>query len=474
MLIFINLIVILLYGLLALLSRKHYSKYKKRYKKGRSIKVIFDAMGYTIFHKFQEVFPLERIKHRIRKVQVVSKDTLDELAEDYIVKNAATCLLVLFVSVLGSLLVSVAWYKKADETSNIVEREGYTGDTRKQEIYLTVDGETSVYELEVMPLEYTEQEFLQEARDVRDWLETAILNGNSDLSSVTTDLLLPEWDSNNRFHISWQSQHPEIITSYGKVEWDLLKEDVEVMLLAEISYLDYSTVFEYPITLRGRFDDDKSFEVFQLIQEIEAQNRTQEAFVLPGETKGVSITTKQGKKNSAMLWLGVGVVVCFVVLICERVRLEEQINERNKQLTMQYSNFVSRISMLLGTGLTLRGCMEQLALELDNQSTLKSELTYMVQEIKTGKSETDAYDAFATRIGMPMYARLMNQLVQNLRVGTHNLIRILEEEIDVSLEIRREFMKKRGEEVSTKLLFPMMVLLLVVMIIVILPALQNM
>ena len=67
----------------------------------------------------------------------------------------------------------------------------------------------------------------------------------------------------------------------------------------------------------------------------------------------------------------------------------------------------------------------------------------------------------------------MNHIHQNLRVGTQNLIHVLEEEVGISLEMRNEYMKKRGEEVSTKLLFPMMVLLLVVMFIVMLPAIQN-
>ena len=67
----------------------------------------------------------------------------------------------------------------------------------------------------------------------------------------------------------------------------------------------------------------------------------------------------------------------------------------------------------------------------------------------------------------------MNHIHQNLRVGTQNLIHVLEEEVGISLDMRNEYMKKRGEEVSTKLLFPMMVLLLVVMFIVMLPAIQN-
>ena len=162
-----------------------------------------------------------------------------------------------------------------------------------------------------------------------------------------------------------------------------------------------------------------------------------------------------------------------MVVVLQRYQLEQSVKKRDNELNVMYSGFVSRICMLLGTGLTLRGAMERIAYEMNGHSTLKQELLYMVHEQKMGRDEAATYESFATRIGLPIYARLMNHINQNLRVGTQNLIHVLEEEVGISLEMRNEYMKKRGEEVSTKLLFPMMVLLLVVMFIVMLPAIQN-
>lgn len=473
--IFVNLVVVLLYALLALISRKHFSKYKEKTGKKGLVSAIFWGMGKSVYQLIYKHISMDRIKSRLRKIQVVSKDSLDTLAEEYVVKNAATILIVMLISSLVSLVTCIVGHQTEDCTSNIIEREDYFGDVTKQDIYLTVDGQTSVYELEVQPTEYTEQEFFDQAQEVNAWLSTAILGNNISAECITDDLHLPDRDKTNCFEIQWQSQNPDLITSYGKIEWDLLTEDVVVVMVATVSYLDYSVEFEYPVYIRlySSEEEKRLSSVQALIKSLELDNRTNSFFVLPDKSQDVEISLGHNKDNPALKWVLLGGILCVVIVIMQRYQLEESIKKRDKELNAMYSGFVSRICVLLGTGLTLRGCMDQIAYELRGPSTLKQELLYMVHELKMGKDETATYTAFASRIGIPIYARLMNHITQNLRVGTQNLIHVLDEEVGISLEMRNEYMKKRGEEVSTKLLFPMMVLLLVVMFIVMFPAMHN-
>lgn len=470
-----NLVVLLLYAFLAIISRKHYSKYKDKTAKGGFVSTLFLAMGKSVYQFVYKYIPMERVKSRLRKIQVVSKDTLDDLAEEYVVKNAAAGLGVMLICSMISMVTCVIDNRVEEQASNIIEREDYSGDVTKHDIYLTVDGQTSIYELEVQPKEYTEQEFLQQAQEVNRWLSTEILGNNLSSECITEDLILPEKDKTNCFTIQWHSQNPDVVTSYGKVEWDLLTEDVVVVMIATVSYLEYSVDFEYPLYVRRYLsEEDKRLSMVQnLLKQLEMDNRTSSFFVIPDQNQDVEISLGVHKKKQALKWIFFGGLICAVIVVLQRYQLEESIKKRDKELNVLYSGFVSRICMLLGTGLTLRGCMEQIAYEMRGLSTLKQELLYMVHELKMGRDETTSYTAFAARIGLPIYARLMNHITQNLRVGTQNLILVLEEEVDISLEMRNEYMKKRGEEVSTKLLFPMMVLLLVVMFVVMFPAMHN-
>lgn len=62
-------------------------------------------------------------------------------------------------------------------------------------------------------------------------------------------------------------------------------------------------------------------------------------------------------------------------------------------------------------------------------------------------------------------------LAQNMKKGNAGLEKILEMEVQESLEERKAQAKKLGEEAGTRLLVPMFLMLVVVLIIVMAPAL---
>ena len=65
-------------------------------------------------------------------------------------------------------------------------------------------------------------------------------------------------------------------------------------------------------------------------------------------------------------------------------------------------------------------------------------------------------------------------LVQQLRKGSGGLVIKLHEEADQSFEERKNAARKRGEEISTKLLIPMFMMLGVVLVILLVPACMTM
>ena len=94
-------------------------------------------------------------------------------------------------------------------------------------------------------------------------------------------------------------------------------------------------------------------------------------------------------------------------------------------------------------------------------------------QIKDGVGERHAYEQFGERIGLQVYRRLATLLVQNLRKGTTGRSKLLEKEMQDAFDAQENFAKKRGEELQTKLLLPMMLMLGLVIVIIMIPAIAN-
>lgn len=469
--IFVNLTVILLYGMLALLSRKNFSKYKGM---GR----LFLAMGDTACSYFEGRFHVNgnQIRNRLRRVQVVTPARLYDLTRLYAVKNAAACLGVLFALNLISGAVGIAQNIRTD-SDNIIEREDYQGNTREHDIYLSIDGEESVYVLQVAPVEYTEEEFFTQAAGVFAELENTMLGENENARHIYSNLNLAGKDSTGVFSIQWTSDYPEYITSFGEVRNDELEQDVEVAIRARVSYLNYSAEQTYLVTLcakKGNVEDSKTDIAGQSLDRLEQENRNNRTFVIPNELSGVTVSLRQNRGNQS-IWILLLVVPCsFGFIMLRSSRLKDKVHHRDNTLTRQYPRFVNKLSLLIGTGMTLKAGLKQFISEAECKSDiLVQEISYSLHEIDMGMDEASAYEQLGVRLALPSYTRLMNHISQNLRLGTGDLIRLMEDEVRLSMELKIELARKKGEEASAKLVFPMIILLAVIMIIVILPAMTQ-
>ena len=94
--------------------------------------------------------------------------------------------------------------------------------------------------------------------------------------------------------------------------------------------------------------------------------------------------------------------------------------------------------------------------------------------MRSGLSEAEAYAQFGKRIGLQEYIRLTTLMTQNLKKGSASLLERLRDEADRSLSEQMQRGRQLGEEASTKLLLPMVMMLGVVMVMVIMPAFGSM
>lgn len=467
--IFINLLVILLYIMLALLSRKHFSKYKGR--KPGYIKGLWLAMSEFVYTKIEDRINWNGIKSSIRRIQVVSPKGVDNLTKRYAVGIITVCLVVVFVFNLISGFMCIR--EGNTESTNIIEREDYQGNTKKQDIYLDVDGNTFVYSMGVAPVEYTEEEFYQRAEKMLAEMEDTMLGSNDSPEHISSDLVLPMEGEAGIFKIIWSSDHPEYITATGKVHTEEIDECVPVVLTAAVEYLDYSVIHDYVLVVERPMENagnPRADIVGHTLDRIESANRNRKTIKLPSEISGVGISLVQRKENTSARILLLGIMVSAILTGVSISRLKEAGKNRDNILMKQYPAFVNKLWLLLGTGMTIKAGIKQIITESKSKDILIRELEYAVNQIDSGFDEAAAYEQLGSRLGLTVYCRLMGHISQNLKMGNRDLLELMEEEVSTSLGERKEFARKKGEEASTKLLIPMIMLMITVMVIIIFPA----
>ncbi len=466
----INLIIIFVYIMLAMLSRKHFSKYKKTLKTGWFLGVFY-AMGESLC--ISKTGVLNHVNKNLRKCQVVSGQNLTEISRKYVSKQIGLMLAVFFVFNLISGIYCLLGQIMQEEKENIIVRDDYGGKENTYELILEKDGKLCEYTLAVAPVEYSAEEVLAKAENIYVWLQETIQGENPDLQHVSKDLYFPVWDEEGLFEITWDSENPMLVTREGKLVRENINDNDKVTIFAEISYLDYSFEKEFSVCLEADTGENMLAKAGILLNELEKENRNSKILELPEDIQGVNVDMAQKKNGVSEKIMLTGIVFCGCILLSGRERLKEAGKKRDRYLQGRYPVFVNRLFLLLGTGMTIKNALVHYIDEVENGDILSREIEYTLNQIKSGVNEISAYEELGHRLMLPEYIRLMNQIAHNLKRGNSDLLNCMEEEVRTVLINRKEYAKKIGEEASSKLLFPMIILMLITMVIVMAPALFS-
>lgn len=216
-------------------------------------------------------------------------------------------------------------------------------------------------------------------------------------------------------------------------------------------------------------------EYFEQEQE---QSKNKEFLTLPVQIGGTQLKWSQKTENTYQIILMLGLAAAAVVYIQEAMKEQRKEQARKEQLLKQYPDMVSKISLLLGAGMTLSSAWERIVLNyqhrLGQQQAAEEEVYEQMlvayREMQDGVGELKVYERFGDRCGTPQYRKFSMLIVQNLRKGSSGLRLSLEKEVADAFALRKNLAKKAGEEAGTKILFPMMLMLCIVMVIILVPA----
>ncbi len=406
------------------------------------------------------------------------------LKTEYYGKKAAICLAVLFV---GTLFGTAARFSAMDKVilgeDGTVLRGSYRDGAQKIDIETEYGQRQMDFRMEVQPRLLSEEEAGKLFDELTEKLPEYILGSNDSLQNVTSDLSLQEKYGDFPISVHWESSKPGLLGDSGQI-FSLEEEEVVVKLSFRLTYGEQERDGELSVTLRPPAftqEEQMYMELEEALRKSQDGSLSQEEWRLPAEWRGEGIRWRQVvEDNSLILWAVALVTAAAVFLFLDR-DLHEQLEKRKKILRREYPQIVHKLALFVGAGMTIRGAFQKIAGDYEEKRKeggkrmpAYEEMLYTCRELRSGISESLAYEHLGKRTELQEYIRLTALLSQNLKRGNSTLLERLREEADKSAQERLQESRKMGEEAGTKLLVPMMLMLGVVMVIIMIPAFSNM
>ena len=191
---------------------------------------------------------------------------------------------------------------------------------------------------------------------------------------------------------------------------------------------------------------------------------------LPDEVDGVKLSWSQEKSNTAAKIAMLEVVVIVLLVLEKKEKKKTAQKDRNIQLQLEYPEIVSKMAVLMGSGMTVEQAWNRITSRyLDERKNndknimpAYEEMLVTEREISDGVTGRKAYAGFAERVKLPCYQKLVRIILQSIHKGSKGVCEMLEKESEDAFDERRLLALKLGEEAGTKMLMPMMIMMAIV------------
>ncbi len=391
----------------------------------------------------------------------------------------------LFLIGLLSVLLAAAVFvseQLVEDGEPIITRNGYGKGSKTEAYELTIPGEIEQETMQIETSErvYTHEEIQAIFPEVMDRLDTVILGENKSFDRVEQRLNLVTEDTEYPIQIRWELSSYDVMNTEGEIaESRVTEEGTLVELRGILSYYEEEAVYVrnvmvYPVTRVGA--ELILHEVKEAIEAVEEESRREESFVLPKEVSGRKLQWSRKREQRWIYVLLLGGVCCVFLVYRSREKVRQAAKLRRDELSRDYPGMISKFTMLLQTGVTVKQAWEKIVEHYERQRgelgvhAVYEEMGKTLREIQSGAAEAESYERFGKRCGVTVYLKFGALLSQNLRKGSKGISELLRMEAIQSFEDRKSTAKRLGEEAGTKLLLPMLGMLAVVFIMVMVPA----
>lgn len=404
------------------------------------------------------------------------------LEEKYYVEKAGVTLQFVLAGILLALFAALSSQTNTViQNEYLIKRNGYEQGSKL--VNLTVAGGQikETIPLEIGEMQYTVQEIQDMLPEFKKELEGCILGDNDSPEKITKNLFFPAKLEGYPFSVEWETSDYSLVTSKGELgNRDADAQGEVLSLTANITYYDYGEAYSFYVKV---YPKEKTKEevwkesLLTLIEKNENESKNESYYMLPSKLDEDTLLWKEKRQDTSVMLLFLTMITALLIFRMKDRDLHVKVEERNREMTLDYPEIVNKLALLIGAGMTIKAAFRKVAEDyrirkerLGKKRYAYEEMLLTCREMESGVSEISAYDRFGRRTRNQQYRRLAGILCQNLKKGSGQLLRLLEEESREAFEERKALAKKAGEEAGTKMLFPMMIMLGIVIIVIIVPA----
>ena len=240
---------------------------------------------------------------------------VEKLVKEHYIKKKREMFILILAGIAIFLVAIIKEYREGNISDNIIYRnENGEG---KKEVRLEVktkEGDWKKIQLELYDKEYNEQELEKAYIEAIQQIPKLILDQNTSLNHIITDLELVQEIEGFPFVLSWQSSRPEIINSLGQlINKNEITEKTEVELKAFLRYEEWEKEYRLLICVYPKETDDFMTVLSEKVKDEEKKNREQIEFYLPDKIQNRMLQWRYEKGNSWIL-LGIVLLICFPLI----------------------------------------------------------------------------------------------------------------------------------------------------------------
>jgi len=402
----------------------------------------------------------------------------EELLDQYLIKKSKYLSLSLLSGLVlaGIIFVSEIQNQEILESNQII-REDYLGTDKKiPAIVKSEHYEDFQVDIPVTHHNYTKEEVDVNFIEAEEWFLNQVLLQNDSFEYIVSDLSFPSSYQEKQVDIQYASSNYAILSDTGKIHNEEIDKEEKVTLRVTFSYENYSTEKNYLFHVFPKIlSKEETFEkeIEDLLDDVDGNQKETNSLILPSSVGKESIQFVEKKSSTFAL-----VIVLFlfgsVLLSFGMDRDVVQTFQRRKEdLLYSYPEFVSKLALLIGSGMSVTGAIRRIYNTLESSSTdeaLTQELGIFIRNIDNGISTEIALEELGRRTSLSIYRKFCSILITNMKKGSINLKTVLNEEAEQAFLLYQSQIRKKGEEASTKLLLPMSMMLGVVIAIILVPA----
>lgn len=319
-------------------------------------------------------------------------------------------------------------------------------------------------------------------------LEKIMMKNNTSLKQVQTSLDLPDTIKDYPFEITYELAEDGYIRLDGSLneeEQAKLKrgETHKTRIVATVRYKGYKNSKEYEIQIipkKNLSKTDVFYKVQQYLKKEEKKNRYKRDVKIPSAYKNVEITQKEGNQSGIPGMVLLFIAVCILIPVHNYLKLREEGEKCQEQAERDFPVIVHLLTLYMGAGLSFFSAVKRISQSYQKQKALDNSHRYafeklmrMEQQMHNGVSQKEACQDWGMQFRTDSYQKLSLILIQSFTKGAREAATLMETEEREAFHKRMDKAKKAGEEASTRLLFPMILLLCQVMLLVMYPALTR-